>query len=110
MRSISGTEPYALVSDTEPDVMRGGGGWRGLVWLTWRQHRWLIAITALAVLAEVAGMLMTSGVIRSYGSCPEDSACMLQLRNGSFCSARIEYRRGSPAASNPPGTAASTYA
>ncbi len=79
MRSITGEVSSAPVGDAEPDVVRGGGGWRGLAWLTWRQHRWLVAITALAVLAEAAAMLATSRAIRSHSPCPENSACVAQL-------------------------------
>lgn len=77
MRLITGTTPYAPVGDAE--VVRGGGRWRGLAWLAWRQHRWLFMITALVVLAEVVGMLVTSGAFRTYPPCSEDLACHLQL-------------------------------
>ena len=80
MRSIIGTAPSGPVSDVEPNVTRSGGGLRGLTWLTWRQHRWLVAITALAVLVEAVVMWATSGTIRSHSPCPGgNSACVLRL-------------------------------
>ncbi len=80
MRSITGTAPSGPVSDVEPNIARSGGGLRGLTWLTWRQHRWLVAITALAVLVEAAVMWATSGTIRSHSPCPAgNSACVLRL-------------------------------
>ena len=80
MRSITGTAPSGPVSDVEPNVVRSGGGFRGLAWLTWRQHRWLVAITALAALVEAAVMAATSGTIRSHSPCPSvNSACVLKL-------------------------------
>jgi hypothetical protein len=79
MKSIIGMAPSASVGDAESGILRGGGGWRGLAWLTWRQHRWMVAIAALAVLAEVAGMLATNGLIRGDLPCPADSACLLRL-------------------------------
>jgi hypothetical protein len=53
------TQARPLVPESEAGLATGGAGWRGLLWLTLRQHRWLIAGTAAASLLLTGWLFMS---------------------------------------------------
>ncbi|MCO1578399.1 hypothetical protein M8C13_21855 [Crossiella sp. SN42] len=67
-----------LRTDPPATSKRGGAGFLDLAWVTWRQYRWLVLGTALAV-AAVSGFLLwshfaASGLPPCGNACPDGGA------------------------------------
>jgi hypothetical protein len=60
MSAATQTRIAASTDDDGGGTMKGRAGIRGLLWLTWRQHRWPIAITAAATAVWTVWMLVTA--------------------------------------------------
>ncbi|MDQ1484600.1 MAG: hypothetical protein QOJ62_293 [Actinomycetota bacterium] len=58
-------EQRAVRQPAQATKSKAGGGTAGLLWLTWRQHRWMI-VTGIVITGSLIGwMLMTYGQINS---------------------------------------------
>lgn len=50
-----------------PVTARDGVGWGDLLWLTWRQHRWVVVGTAAATACAAGSLVLARAVVRSDG-------------------------------------------
>ena len=55
---------------------------RGLIWLTWRQHRWPIAVSAAITAILVVLMLMTAADLGSMAAKCLTAASTAEVRAG----------------------------
>ena len=60
------TQVRSLPTARDGDPLRGRAGFSGLIWLTWRQHRWPIVIGAVTPVAMTAWMLVAANSLTGY--------------------------------------------
>jgi hypothetical protein len=85
MTTTTRPRPAANRGDSTEPSAATGGGFRGLIWLTWRQHRWFLVSTLVLAVALVGWMTYLSAEMTDLyhqchnSMCPENSPQHAQL-------------------------------